>query len=101
MEAITPYSVDTYATSTNTSPGDFRVCQNLTLTGKARRGYGNTKDNTIVGNDSNNTLNGLAGADTLIGKSGNDTYVIDNEGDIIVEIESEGTIRFNQVSAIL
>jgi len=36
-------------------------------------------------------LDGGAGADILIGGSGNDTYIVDDEGDRIVETVAEGT----------
>jgi len=47
--------------------------ENLTLTGVALSGTGNTLNNVITGNASNNTLRGLDGSDTLIGNAGNDT----------------------------
>jgi Ca2+-binding RTX toxin-like protein len=46
--------------------------ENLTLTGVALSGTGNTLNNVITGNASNNTLRGLDGSDTLIGNAGND-----------------------------
>ncbi len=46
--------------------------ENLTLTGTAVTGTGNTRDNTITGNNSANTLIGLGGKDTLDGGSGVD-----------------------------
>ncbi|WP_322980099.1 M10 family metallopeptidase [Pseudomonas sp. C11] len=52
---------------------------------------GNNSDNRIVGNAANNVLDGGAGADTLIGGAGNDTYVVDNVGDVVVELADEGT----------
>ena len=52
---------------------------------------GNNSANRIVGNAANNVLNGGAGADTLIGGAGNDTYVVDNLGDVVVELADEGT----------
>ncbi|WP_244433708.1 calcium-binding protein, partial [Azospirillum sp. B506] len=71
----------------------------LVLTGGALTGTGNdldnsltgtAADNVLVGLDGNDTLNGGAGADTLIGGAGNDTYVIDNIGDVLVELPGEG-----------
>ncbi|CAO3435543.1 Transposase, mutator type [Azospirillum doebereinerae] len=67
----------------------------LVLTGSAITGTGNdlnnnltgtAADNLLIGLDGNDTLNGGAGADTLIGGSGNDTYVVDNIGDVLVEL---------------
>jgi Ca2+-binding RTX toxin-like protein len=51
--------------------------ENLTLTGTGNRG--------------NNVLDGGAGADTLIGGAGDDTYVVDNTGDVMMEIADQGT----------
>ncbi len=75
--------------------------ENLTLTGSAAiSGTGNELDNAILGNAAANTLTGLAGndlldggagADTLIGGTGDDTYVVDNSGDVVVEVADEGT----------
>ncbi|WP_376962659.1 calcium-binding protein [Azospirillum sp. A26] len=45
----------------------------------------------LTGLDGNDTLNGGAGADTLIGGTGNDTYVVDNIGDVLIELPGEGT----------
>jgi len=65
--------------------------ENLTLTGTAANGTGNTLNNVLSGNSANNTLDGGAGADTLIGGAGNDTYTIDNTADVITEQTNEGT----------
>ena len=44
----------------------------------------------IEGNSGSNRINGAAGADTLEGGEGDDTYVVDNVGDVVVEIAGEG-----------
>ncbi len=49
--------------------------ENLTLTGSAVRGTGNSANNVIGGTDSANTLDGAAGDDVLTGNGGNDTLI--------------------------
>ncbi|KQP12394.1 hypothetical protein ASF45_31960 [Pseudorhodoferax sp. Leaf265] len=64
----------------------------LELTGTgAINGTGNALNNTLTGNSAANVLNGSAGADTMSGGAGNDTYVVDDAGDVILEIVAEGT----------
>ena len=55
-----------------------------TLTGTAGR-------DVIYGLAGNDTIDGGAGADTLIGGAGNDTFVVDDAGDVIIEVANEGT----------
>ena len=75
--------------------------ENLTLTGNATiDGGGNVLGNIIIGNTASNVLTGWAGndrldggsgADTLLGGTGNDVYVVDDQGDVVVENADEGT----------
>ena len=93
--------IDTIQTSLALSLAAYGAIENLTLTGSAAiSGTGNDLANNITGNagintltglGGNDTLNGGLGADTLIGGSGDDTYVVDNVGDILSELVSEGT----------
>jgi trimeric autotransporter adhesin len=83
--------------------------ENLTLTGTAAiNGTGNTLDNIITGNTGDNTLNGNEGKDVLDGGAGNDIldgglgadtmkgglggdiYIVDNIGDIVIELVDQG-----------
>ena len=90
----------------------------LSLCAEARFGTGNEGNNVLVGSRSDNVLSGLsgddylygvlgsdelyggagndwldggAGMDRMEGGSGNDTYVIDDVGDVIVEMVGGGT----------
>ena len=54
-------------------------------------GTGNALANAIVGGSGNDTLDGGAGADLLTGGGGNDVYLIDDAGDLIVEIAGGGS----------
>lgn len=80
--------------------------ENLTLVGSATDGTGNGLDNVIQGNGTANGLYGLAGNDTLLGGGGmdwldggsgadsmeggdgSDVYVVDNVGDVVVEVDT-------------
>ena len=54
-------------------------------------GIGNSQANTITGDDSNNTLDGKGGADVMVGGDGSDTYFVDSTGDVVTEMNNEGT----------
>jgi Ca2+-binding RTX toxin-like protein len=51
---------------------------------------GNELENTLTGNRGVNRLDGGVGADVMRGKAGNDTYVVDDAGDIVVEMAVDG-----------
>ena len=66
--------------------------ENLYLfNGSGGTGIGNSAANLIAGDDSNNTLDGKAGADILAGGDGNDTYYVDNVGDVVYELNNQGS----------
>ena len=52
------------------------------------RGLGG--DDVLLGRAGDDSLDGGAGADTLEGGSGNDILVVDNTGDIVIELGGEG-----------
>ncbi len=62
----------------------------LFLTGSARIGVGNERDNSLIGNDLANTLIGGAGNDTMGGGAGDDVYGVDSTGDSVVESGGNG-----------
>ena len=65
--------------------------ENLTFMGTGDfTGTGNALDNVITGGAGNDILDGGLGADRLIGGAGNDIYIVDNIGDIVVELAGEG-----------
>ncbi|HYD17691.1 MAG TPA: calcium-binding protein [Patescibacteria group bacterium] len=96
---------DTSGTDTVISTVDWMLgagFENLTLSGSAVNGTGNTIANYIIGNASVNVLNagtgvisdtldGGAGADTMIGGAGDDLYHVDNTSDLVSEAAASGT----------
>lgn len=91
-EDIVSGGVDTVESSIDYElTGDI---ENLTLTGTAITGVGNSLANKLVGNAEDNTLEGgqgddqlfgLGGADMMIGGAGADTYYVENVLDQAVE----------------
>lgn len=83
--------------------------ENLTLTGTdSLNATGNRFNNTLTGNGANNLLQGLSGGDRLFGDAGDDTldggldgdimsgglgsdrYIVDNQGDTLIESANQG-----------
>ena len=86
--------------------------ENLLLAGNAITGTGNAlanaisgngKDNKLEGDAGNDTLDGDAGADSMTGGAGNDVFIVDEEGDDIVEIAGEGkdTVQSSAAAYVL
>ncbi|HEX8571227.1 MAG TPA: cadherin domain-containing protein [Allosphingosinicella sp.] len=53
--------------------------------------YGLDEDDELIGGPGNDILDGGPGADAMTGGTGNDVYVVDDEGDEVVEAPGEGT----------
>ena len=73
--------------------------EDLTLTGTAIEGVGNDRDNRLTGNEANNRLfggagydliNGRGGNDEMYGGAGNDIYLVDQSGDLVIELSGDG-----------
>ena len=52
---------------------------------------GTSAANVLTGLSGNDALNGGAGGDWMLGGTGNDTYMVDNVGDVVTELDGEGT----------
>ena len=84
--------------------------ENLTLTGTAINGTGNTLNNVLKGNSAvniltgaagNDTLDGGAGADTLTGGTGNDTYVLGRGYAADTVVENDATAGNTDIAQFL
>jgi len=87
----------TRSVSPNEAIDSYGNYESLSGIENARTGAGNDR---VAGSDGanrfetgagNDFLDGGAGADTLVGGTGNDTYVVDDSGDVVIELAGEGT----------
>jgi Ca2+-binding RTX toxin-like protein len=53
--------------------------------------FGGTGNDTLDGSSGNDYLDGGAGVDIMSGGPGNDTYIVDNSGDVVLEVIAGGT----------
>ncbi|MSU57003.1 MAG: calcium-binding protein [Pedosphaera sp.] len=53
--------------------------------------YGGPGADTVDGYFGNDWVDGGPGADTMLGDTGNDTFIVDDPGDVVTELASEGT----------
>ena len=61
--------------------------ENIVLEGsEGLQATGNAVANLIYGNLGDNYIDGGAGADTMVGGAGDDVYVVDNVGDVVIEL---------------
>lgn len=71
------------------TPGD----DSLTGTSASEAFSGGTGNDTLVGLGGDDQLNGGAGSDRMVGGAGNDYYIVDDPGDVVVELAGEGYDR--------
>jgi serralysin len=52
--------------------------------------YAGDGDDTLIGGAGNDQLDGGTGDDTMRGGIGNDTFIVDSDGDVVIELANEG-----------
>jgi Ca2+-binding RTX toxin-like protein len=67
---------------------------------KIENAKGSAFDDVLIGNALNNVLNGMGGADTMAAGAGNDVYVVDNVGDLVIELGTSPSEIDTVVSSI-
>jgi Ca2+-binding RTX toxin-like protein len=89
---VTMTTVSGYTSFTNFEQIKFaNVTMDLGSTGADSLVSTSTKGDLLFGFAGDDNLLGGIGADTLTGGSGNDSYVVDNVGDKVFELPSQGT----------
>jgi Ca2+-binding RTX toxin-like protein len=53
--------------------------------------FGEEGDDTLIGGSEDDELDGGTGADIMAGGTGDDLYVVDNAGDVVTELNNQGT----------
>jgi Ca2+-binding RTX toxin-like protein len=84
---LTPTPATGGVTITGTSAADV-ISPTKTLAGQP---LPTSASDTIYGLAGNDQIDGGAGADRMVGGLGNDIYIVDNAGDLTVEVAGEGT----------
>jgi Ca2+-binding RTX toxin-like protein len=65
--------------------------ESATVTALRAELTGNRGNNTLTGGAGGDSLDGGVGADRLVGLGGDDSYVVDNAGDVVVELPGGGS----------
>ncbi|MFT3954992.1 MAG: Calx-beta domain-containing protein [Piscinibacter sp.] len=97
-ETSTGGTADRVNSSINYTLGSY--VENLTLTGTASTGTGNTLANVITGNAANNSLRGSSGNDTLNGAAGNDVLTGGTGADRVTGGTGNDTFVFDSKSTV-